>query len=642
VTQDPTTPPSSSALSRRGFLITSGAAGALGVAGLGGALPAVAATASDDAVDASAVKAPAAQQGSGARWKPDTASPRFTIAVLPDTQYLFDGASIHPEPLEASLRYVLAERDRHNIVFLAHLGDVTQNGAEKEIQAASAQFTLLDKAGAAWSVLAGNHDVDGSTDDQRGRTPYLDAFGPKRFTKSPSYRGSSPDGYNSFHTFTAGGRDWLVLALDWRTSARGVEWARGVLAAHPALPVILTAHDIVDSTPDGSAVLDDYGQGLWDSFISQHDQIFLTLNGHYWKPGRTTKENRAGHDVDLHLVNYQDRYYGGAAMIRLYHVDLERNAIDVETLSPFILGGGLGTGNELADEEAALSGDVDRFTVSVDFEQRFAGFAPAPVRTARPAAQMLVPGTVAYWRFDGQADGSALGTTTRIRDASGRGNDLVVANRAGAAPGSLRFASAHHDDQPGFGSLTLTGGKRSGDHLRTVDGAPLDAATFRQGYTVEAFVRIPADFDGDADGFSAILSRAASAEDAGKTPGDAGDPDEPAATLSVSGSREIQWCVYPTTQQGSLTNWSHELPAARWWHVAVVNDSQHTTMYVDGCPVVRNPSTTNRGLAAASPATSWLLGANLYGGKLDHVLPASIGDVRIVERALKPSEFMIA
>ncbi len=329
-------------------------------------------------------------------------------------------------------------------------------------------------------------------------------------------------------------------------------------------------------------------------------------------------------------------------MIRLYHVHLERNAIDVETLSPFILGGGLGTGNELADGEAALSGDVDRFTVSVDFEQRFAGFAPVPARAARPAAQMLVPGTVAYWRFDGQADGSALGTTTRIRDASGRGNDLVVANRAGAAPGSLRFASAHHDDQPGFGSLALTGGKKSGDYLRTVDGAPLDSATFRQGYTVEAFVRIPADFDGDADGFSAILSRAASAKDAGKTPGDAGDPDEPAATLSVSGSREIQWCVYPTTQQGSLTNWSNELPAAEWWHLAVVNDSQHTTMYVDGCPVVRNPSTTNRGLAAASPATSWLLGANLYAGKLDHVLPASIGDVRIVERALKPSEFMIA
>jgi hypothetical protein len=638
VTQDPTTPPRS-ALSRRGFLITGGAAGALGVAGLGGALPATAATASDVA-DSAKAKAPAAQQGSGARWKPDTSSPRFTIAVLPDTQYLFDGAAIHPEPLEASLRYVLAERDRHNIVFLAHLGDVTQNGAANEIQAASAQFTLLDRAGAAWSVLAGNHDVDSSTDDQRGRTPYLDAFGPKRFRKSPSYRGSSPDGYNSFHTFTAGGRDWLALALDWRTSARGVEWARGVLAAHPTLPVILTAHDIVDSKPDGSAVLDDYGRGLWDSFISQHDQVFLTLNGHYWKPGRTTMRNRAGHDVDLHLVNYQDRYYGGAAMIRLYHVDLERNAIDVETLSPFLLAGGLGTGNELADEEVRLSGDVDRFTVSIDFEQRFAGFAPVPVRAARPAAQMLVPGTVAYWRFDGQPDGSALGPGTRIRDASGHGNDLVVANRAGAAPGSLRFSSAHHDDSPSAGSLTLTGGKASGDHLRTADGAPLDAATFRRGYTFEAYLRIPEGYGGD-DAWSSILSRSASAKDAGKATS-SGDPDEPAVVLTVSGSREMQWCAYPASQDGSLTNWSHELPAGTWWHVAVVNDSQHTTMYVDGCPVVRNPTTANRGLAAGSPATSWLLGANLYGGKLDHVFPGSIGDVRIVERALEPSEFMNA
>jgi len=637
VTQDPTTPPSSP-LSRRGFLITSGAAGALGVAGLGGALPAAAATASDDALGASAVRTPPAQQGSGARWKPDTASPRFTIAVLPDTQYLFDGAAIHPEPLEASLRYVLAERDRHNIVFLAHLGDVTQNGAAKEIQAASAQFTLLDKAGAAWSVLAGNHDVPSSTDDQRGRTPYLDAFGPKRFKKSPSYRGSSPDGYNSFHTFTAGGRDWLVLALDWRTSARGVEWARGVLRAHPTLPVILTAHDIVDSKPDGSAVLDAYGQGLWDAFISQHDQIFLTLNGHYWKPGRTTMRNRAGHDVDLHLVNYQDRYYGGAAMIRLYHVDLERNAIDVETLSPFLLGGGLGTGNELADEEAQLSGDVDRFTVSVDFEQRFAGFAPVPARAARPAAQMLVPGTVAYWRFDGQPDGSALGTAARIADASGHGNDLVVANRAGAAPGSLRFSAEHHDDSPSAGSLTLTGGKATGDHLRTVDGAPIDTATFRQGYTFEAYLRIPEGYGG-GDAWSSILSQSASAKDAGKATS-SGDPDEPAVVLTVSGSREMQWCVYPTSQDGSLTNWSHELPAATWWHVAVVNDSQHTTMYVDGNPVVRNPTTSNRGLASAGK--SWLVGANHYGGKLDHVFPGSIGDVRIVERALKPSEFMNA
>jgi hypothetical protein len=39
----------------------------------------------------------------------------------------------------------------------------------------------------------------------------------------------------------------------------------------------------------------------------------------------------------VHITNYQNRYYGGAAMIRLYHFDLQRNIIDVETVAPYFL-----------------------------------------------------------------------------------------------------------------------------------------------------------------------------------------------------------------------------------------------------------------------------------------------------------------
>jgi len=45
--------------------------------------------------------------------------------------------------------------------------------------------------------------------------------------------------------------------------------------------------------------------------------------------------------------------------------------------------------------------------MAIDFEERFAGFLPVPVRAARPASKVLVPGTLAYWRFDnGGADGT--------------------------------------------------------------------------------------------------------------------------------------------------------------------------------------------------------------------------------------------
>lgn len=125
--------------------------------------------------------------GSKARWRPDPDSRRFTLAVMPDTQYLFDGPSIDKAPVEASLRYLLEHGREENIVFLSHLGDLTQNGAKAECAAIGDAFRLLDRQGVGYSVLAGNHDVKSSTDDQRGPSPYLDVFGPDRFKGRSTY-----------------------------------------------------------------------------------------------------------------------------------------------------------------------------------------------------------------------------------------------------------------------------------------------------------------------------------------------------------------------------------------------------------------------------------------------------------------------
>ncbi|WP_327698816.1 LamG-like jellyroll fold domain-containing protein [Streptomyces sp. NBC_00459] len=561
-------------------------------------------------------------------WRPDTESRRFTLAVMPDTQYLFDGPSIDKAPVEASLRYLLEHGRDENIVFLSHLGDLTQNGAAPEVAAIGEAFRLLDRRGVGYSVLAGNHDVKSSTTDQRGASPYLDVFGPERFKGKKTFGGASADGYNTFHVFKAAGRQWLVLALDWRLSDKGYAWAKDVLAKHPTLPVILTTHELV--VEDDS--LSDYGQQLWDRLIADHDQIFLTLNGHYWPAGRATRKNAAGHEVELHLTNYQNRYFGGAAMIRLYRFDLDRNTIDVETVSPWILGRAAKGLNELERQEIELSGEADRFSVDIDFSERFAGFAPVPARPARPASKMVIPGTVAYWRFDGQTDGAALRGT--VRDRSGRGNDLALISVGGA---TLNWSSDHHPDQPGHGSLDFNGFKSplKGAYLRTVDGAPLNSATFKAGYTIEAFYRLPADWDPSHHAWAGVVSRTGTGGAAGKT-GD--DPDEPLATLSLSNDREPQWAMRPLNQQGIATNWGQETPLETWWHLAVVNDGRHTTLYVQGCPVVRNPTATSTGIT--SVGLPWLLGGYEYAGKIDQILHARLGDVRIVERALPVTSFM--
>lgn len=637
--------PAKTGPNRRTFLRTAGLAGA-GAAALGplAALP------------ASAADQPRTPAG---RWTPDTDSLQFTLAVMPDTQFLYWGSqnSINSLPQEESFRYVISGgATGDNIVFMAHLGDLTQDADPSSFQAVGKAFELLDSHGVAYSVLAGNHDVSG--DDTRGSTPYLQTMGPQRFARSKTFAGADPSGYNTAHIFTAAGREWLLLAMDWRTSAQGFAWADKFIKDHPKLPVILTAHEIVGSTyddnvypyqagdPENDAVFTDYGEQVWTNLINENDQVFLTLNGHFWPPGRVTRKNAAGHDVHSHITNYQNRYFGGGGMLRLYHFDLARNTIDVETLSPWILAQPPEQRNALAAQEARLTTAVDNFSMAIDFEERFSGFAPVPARPARPASKLVVPGTLAYWRFDADgssgADGSPVAANTTVRDLSGHGNDLTVAAVPGSATDALTWSSDHHPDQPGHGSLRFVGGKNPlhGAYLTTGQGAPLNAETFATGYTIEAFVKFPLDWDAGNNGWMAALTRAGEAGAAGKS-GRNTDPREPLAQLAISNNgREPQFNCYPLSQTYPTTNWGHGLVEDTWWHLAVVNDGRHTVLYVESSIVVDNPSTLSAGIATLG--LPWLLGGHTYAGAVDQVFHGWIGDVRIVNRPLSLGEFMTA
>jgi len=599
-------------------------AGAALVPAVSGALPAAASTSHA----AGSQGATAAGLASG---RPDPDNPRFTLAVVPDTQYLFDLDRGDPAPLTATFKYLIEQQAAENIVFTAHLGDVVENAQASEFAKADPVFAVMDRAGMPYSVLAGNHDIDGSKDDQRGDSPYLHTFGPQRFRKMSTYGGSTPDGYNSFHVFRAAGRQWLLLAMDWRPSDQSFAWARKVIADHPQLPVILTIHELVNADfGKPEAYFSDHGNRVWEQLVDGNDQIFLTLNGHYWPSGRVVRQNAAGHDVHLHITNYQDRYYGGSAMIRLYHFDLARNTIDVETISPWILGQSVAKRNELEQGEIELTDDTNRFSLPIDFAARFAGFAPVPVRPARPAAKLVVPGTVAYWRFDGTDQ-------NRIVDHSGRGNDLTKILLPGSPSDALSPSPEHHPDQPGHGSWFFAGGKNParGGYLRTADNAPLNRLTFRNGYTIEAFVKL-AD-DGADHSWEGLLCRMGTGAQVGKT---GSDPSEPVVKLGFSGGRQVQWAVYPLDKNDTYTNWGHEQVAGRWFHLAIVNDGRTSTVYVDSSELLRNPDTRSNGLSTTGAA--WLLGAGHYDNRIDQGFAGHIGELRIVDRPLPTKSFLNA
>lgn len=573
----------------------------------------------------------------------DAVHPRFALAVLPDTQYLFDADSSDPAPLTETFRYLLQEREESNIAFMTHLGDVTEHGTEDEIARADLTFRPLDGR-FPYSVLAGNHDVRGSTNDQRGDTPYLRAFGPQRFVKDPTFGGSSPDGYNSYHVITAAGRSWLILAMDWRASDAGFAWAQRVLDSHRRLPTVLTTHELAYSDGDGVAQLSGYGQVIWDRLIRRNDQIFLTLNGHYWPPGRTVLKNDAGNDVHVHITNYQDRYYGGAGMIRLYNFDLARQVIDVETFSPWFLATDPAKRNELAAETIELSGDVDRFTLEIDFAERFSSFAPVPEPAPRPAATLVSRSTVAYWRFDdagmrsGGTPGQPVAAGSVVRDLSGRGNDLTVRLLNGSGPDVLTWSDDHDRGQPAHASLLFGGGQNPdrGAVLESGPKAPVNSVTLESGYTIEAFIKLPEPFVGN-HGFMGIWSWEGRAAEAGKTNGYSPQNESP-ISLNLSSERFIQYNVYPARQNASPTSWSHAVPTGRWMHVAVVNDGDSTIVFVDGSKIVRNPTQPSTGLATVGKP--FAIGGTQWAGNFGQGFYGWVGDLRITAKALRPQEFL--
>ena len=571
-------------------------------------------------------------------------SQRFSIAVIPDTQYLFDRDRYEPAVLAKTLQWIVDHTRDKNIVFTVQLGDIVNNGLATEFEKASAAFKIFDNNDIQYGYSAGNHDINGGLyDNVRGPSPYLDYFGPQRIANQRTYCGATPDGYNTCHTFTGGGRRFLLLALDWRASDATIAWAQSKLDEYPNVPTIITAHDLVQPTTEltsNAATLSGYGQTVWDRLIKSHNQIFLTLNGHFWPSGQAVVQNLAGKDVHMHLANYQDRFFGGSAMMRLYEFDLAAGTVDVQTFSPYWLSMPAAARPPLGKVEARLTDAANQFTMKLSFKDRFAPVTPVKPLPAVAANKVVIPGTLAYWRFEGQNGMPVPEGGVAVRDLSGHGNDLTRVTLPNGTLNDLTYTREFHPAQPSRGSLFINGSNQNpsqgGAYLRTADGAPLNAETFKNGYTFEAFVRLPEDCCGDKHGWMGMLSRMGTGLDLGRTAQE--DPEQPLVTLTMSPSREFQWAVAPFTNPDLVTNWSFRTPALTWYHVALVNNGKTTDMYINGSKDVRNSHNLSVGLQTIGDF--WLIGATHYSHSVGQSFYGWMGDVRITNRPLSVREFM--
>lgn len=288
--------------------------------------------------------------------KPVQRKKTFSIAVIPDTQYNTEESQGGNNKLfESQIEWILANREEENIVYVAHLGDITDKGDSKPEQWANAAKALypLEKplpglpSGLPYGLAVGNHDQYPSQFAASGTTKYYNQyFGIDHF-KGRNYYGGyfGKDNDSHYDLISASGLDLLVIYLEFDAFDEQQEamndWAMNLLKKYSDRKAIIVSHYILGYNPvagsnvAGQASFGKQGQRLYDRIKTQPN-VFLMLCGHVGDNGEGYRQDTyAGHTIKTMLSDYQSRPMGGNGMMRLLTLDLEKDQLQVRTLSPY-------------------------------------------------------------------------------------------------------------------------------------------------------------------------------------------------------------------------------------------------------------------------------------------------------------------
>jgi Carboxypeptidase regulatory-like domain/Calcineurin-like phosphoesterase len=403
------------------------------------------------------------------------AADEFTIVALPDTQFY---SRDFPDIFRAQTQWIADHAQDQNIKLVVGLGDIVDNGSDlTQWQNADSAVRILD-GHVPYLMAIGNHDYANAKPAARGAgvQNFNAMFGPARYANASWYRGSYPQGSNEnfYGVVNIGGRDYLILVLEFDPRDAALAWADGILSANPDKEAIIVTHSFTftDNTRlsrcDANSATsfgigqDNDGEDVWWKLVRKYANVRMVLSGH------VTTGDGTGHRVDLgangNLVNqmlsdYQSGALGGGGYLRLLRISPSLNAIKVSTYSPY-------TNSFLAD-------DHNQFTVPY-----LAPGSSAPgtisgivkdVITCQPVAGV----NVAY------SAGSAISASdgTFSIPAPALQSVSITANGSGLASNSRYATSTADAAQPSPTKILVTATGAVTGSIVSASGAPIPGAT---------------------------------------------------------------------------------------------------------------------------------------------------------------------
>lgn len=286
----------------------------------------------------------------------------WTLVALPDTQGYTEE---FPEVFQRQTEWIAANKDRLNIRFVAHLGDVTENNIPQEWEVARKAMGTLVEAGVPFCLPTGNHDLRTNKKMEKRRTILNDFFKPS------DYRNSEEAGFfqegeleNSWHAISTPAGKFLIVALEFGPRDEVLAWANEVISNHPDHQVLVVTHSYLyhDDTrydwpvygekqkasphryafakeKEGAA---NDGEEMWKKLVSKHPNIRMVLCGHVLGDGTgyLISKGEKGNEVHQLLSNYQkgvkpDRGYRGGGFLRIIQFLPDGKTVRVKTYSPW-------------------------------------------------------------------------------------------------------------------------------------------------------------------------------------------------------------------------------------------------------------------------------------------------------------------
>lgn len=269
----------------------------------------------------------------------------FSLAVIPDTQN--EVLSATSPRFRNRATWLANQKSALDLRYAFQVGDLVNWGhvAPEQFTKASTDIEPLEAA-MPWAGAIGNHDtaavcVGGSACPGantpvtvRDTSAYNRTFPVSRFD---NLRGTFEPGKvdNAYHSFTAGGVDWLVLTLELYPRPSAVSWARSVVAGHPGHNVIMVTHHYLQ--PDGSIGQSNGGYGatspqyLFDNLIKVYPNIKLVFSSHVGDSAVRTDVGADGNRV----VSLLQHFHSSTNPVRLVEIDTEAGIVKSKVYAPY-------------------------------------------------------------------------------------------------------------------------------------------------------------------------------------------------------------------------------------------------------------------------------------------------------------------